>query len=347
RRAEREAGPEAKSESRGPPPQCSGAPKPERAEPHIDRAPDAARRADALAVVAPGTAADDPEAWIAAREPRRSIRRRTVVGLVPAILNPLPGAAVHVVKPHAFGLNDPTGAVCLRSHGLPQRSQSALPLPRSAPQERRVRAHARPGYPHSASVRSRSSLPVNCESQPTYCLASPQLTSITGISPRPQRSASRGHAAAATHASHASNVTSNLETANGFAMVTSCWGPSLTSRFDSLSGEPMMNFPAGMTIITGQPFAHSLKPEPGFAAFAVSCFTVSTVGSIAMRQRCCATTCWAMAPRSTTSRPARPSRTVRPATSTLPRRTRAKDARSASRQRCGMVQLPHTIGRLL
>jgi hypothetical protein len=32
---------------------------------------------------------------------------------------------------------------------------------------------------------------------------------------------------------------------------------------------------------------------------------------------------------------------------TLPRRTRAKDARSATRQRCGVVQLPHTIGRLL
>ena len=35
------------------------------------------------------------------------------------------------------------------------------------------------------------------------------------------------------------------------------------------------------------------------------------------------------------------------ATITLPRRTRAKDARSATRQRCGVVQLPHTIGRLL
>jgi len=29
-----------------------------------------------------------------------------------AILNPLPDVAVHVVKPHAFGLNDPTDAVC-------------------------------------------------------------------------------------------------------------------------------------------------------------------------------------------------------------------------------------------
>src|ERR1700730_5947553 len=52
----------------------------------------------------------------------------------------------------------------------------------------------RAAYSHSASVRSRYSLPVNCESQPTYCLASPQLTLITGISPRPPRSGSRGDA---------------------------------------------------------------------------------------------------------------------------------------------------------
>src|SRR6202022_2152434 len=160
-------------------------------------------------------------------------------------------------------------------------------MPGAAPQEERVLAPARAAYSHSASVRSRYSLPVNCESQPTYCLASPQLTLITGISPRPQRSGTRGHAAAATQASHSSNVTSNLETANGFATVTSCCGRSPPSPSDSLFGEPIMNLPAGTTIITGQPFAHSLKSEPGFPAFAFSCSTVSTVGSIAMRQRYC------------------------------------------------------------
>jgi hypothetical protein len=72
--------------------------------------------------------------------------------------------------------------------------------------------------------------------------------------------------AALAIASHSSNVTSNLETANGFATVTSCGGPSLASRSGSFSGEPIMNLPAGMTIIAGQPFAHSLKSEPGFAA---------------------------------------------------------------------------------
>src|SRR5262249_9596028 len=79
--------------------QRSGAREAERAEPHIDRAPAARGRADDPAVVAPGPAADDPEAWVAAREPRRPVRWRAVVGLVPAILNPLPDVAVHVVKP--------------------------------------------------------------------------------------------------------------------------------------------------------------------------------------------------------------------------------------------------------
>src|SRR5262245_13528554 len=129
-------------------------------------------------------------------------------------------------------------------------------------------------------------------------------------------------------------------------MITSCCGPSLALRSGSLSGEPIMNLPAGMTIITGQPFAHSLKSEPGFAAFAFSCATVSTVGSIAMRQRSCPTTCCAMAPRSMNPRAARPNEAMRPATSTLPRRARARDARSATRQRSGMVRVPHTVGRL-
>src|SRR5947209_20513524 len=81
-------GPE--SESRGSTPQRPGDPEAERVEPHIDMAPDADRRADELAVVAPGTAPDDPEAWIAARDPRRPLRRRAVVGRVPATLDPRP-----------------------------------------------------------------------------------------------------------------------------------------------------------------------------------------------------------------------------------------------------------------
>jgi hypothetical protein len=86
-------------------------------------------------------------------------------------------------------------------------------------------------------------------SQAVYCLASFQLALITGMSPRPQRSATRGHPASATQASHSSNVTSNLETASGCASVTSCCGPSLVSRSDSFSGDPITNLPAGMMII--------------------------------------------------------------------------------------------------
>src|SRR6516164_10373266 len=150
-------------------------------------------------------------------------------------------------SPALFGLNDPTGAVCWRSHRLPHPSQLALPMPTSSPQEYRVSAPARAAYSHSASVGSRYSLPVSCESQPTYCFASTQLTLMAGIVPRPQPSGARGHTVAATQASHSSNVTSNLERANGFAIVTSCGGPSLEIRFGSFSGEPIMNLPAGMT----------------------------------------------------------------------------------------------------
>src|SRR5215475_7696154 len=171
-----------------------------------------------------------------------------------------------------------------------------------SPQEKEVLAPARAAYSHSASVTNRYSLPVNCESQPTYCLASTQLTLIAGILPRPQTSGTRGHAAAATQASHSSNVTSNLETANGFVIVTSCSGPSLAFLSGSFSGEPMMNFPEGTTIITGQPFAHSLKSEPGLAACALSRSTVSTVGSVAMRRGSSPTPSCAMAPRSTKPR---------------------------------------------
>src|SRR5262245_32569337 len=138
-------------------------------------------------------------------------------------------------------------------------------------------APARAAYSHSASVKSRYSFWVNCDSQATYCLASLQLTLITGIRPRPQWSGTRGHRTAATQASHSSKLTSNLDTANGSATETSRWGPSLASRSGSSSGEPIVNLPAGMTIMTGQPVAHSLNSEPGSAALAFSCSTVSTV----------------------------------------------------------------------
>src|SRR5262245_10097953 len=77
----------------------SSDPQAESVELNIDIAPEADGRADDLALVAPGTAADDTVARIAAEQPRRSVCRRAVVVLVPAILDPLPDIAVHIVKP--------------------------------------------------------------------------------------------------------------------------------------------------------------------------------------------------------------------------------------------------------
>jgi hypothetical protein len=61
-----------------------------------------------------------------------------------------------------------------------------------------------------------------------YCLASSQLTLITGRLSRPQdMSGPFGHAPAATQASHSANVTSVLPTAKGLAIATSCCGRSV------------------------------------------------------------------------------------------------------------------------
>ena len=102
---------------------------------------------------------------------------------------------------------------------------------------------------------------------------------MTGRSPRPQAlSLTLRHAPAATQASHCAKVTSVLPTANGFAIVTSCWGPSVGKRSASVAGEPIVKRPAGTTIIVGQPLAHSANSEPGFDAFSVSCSAVRTDG---------------------------------------------------------------------
>src|SRR5215831_15637313 len=77
---------------------------------------------------------------------------------------------------------------------------------------------------------------------------------MTGRLPRPQ-SLSPGlcvQPAAATHASHCAKVTSYLPAANGCAKVTLRCGPSSGLRPRSLGGDPIMNSPAGTTIISGQ-----------------------------------------------------------------------------------------------
>jgi hypothetical protein len=121
---------------------------------------------------------------------------------------------------------------------------------------------------------------VTRESQAAYRLASFQLTLITGIFPRPHRSGTRGHALAATQASHSSNVASNFETAIGLAILTSCRGRSFARASASTSGEPMLKRPAEITIIAGQPLAHSLNSAPDFSAFAFSCPAASALAHL-------------------------------------------------------------------
>src|SRR5437764_551605 len=107
--------------------------------------------------------------------------------------------------------------------------------------------------------------------------ASSQLTLVTGRSSRPQPlSSAFGQAPAATQVSHSAKVTAVLLTANGCPIVTSRCGPSSLLRSFSFTGEPIANLPAGTTIIVGQPFAHSLNSDPGFAAFSFSCWAVRT-----------------------------------------------------------------------
>ena len=65
------------------------------------------------------------------------------------------------------------------------------------------------------------------------------------------------------------------------------WGYLASSRFGSFSGEPIVNLPVGMTIMAGQPLAHSLNSEPGSAALASSCSRVNTVALDAIRHGDC------------------------------------------------------------
>src|SRR5262249_7356692 len=84
-------------------------------------------------------------------------------------------------------------------------------------------------YSHSASVSRRYALPVIRLSHPTYPLASPQLTKITGRSPRSHAlSETLGHAPAATQMSHSTNVTAVLLTATSAALMNS-WCRSVGS----------------------------------------------------------------------------------------------------------------------
>src|SRR6516165_2234312 len=73
-----------------------------------------------------------------------------------------------------------------------------------------------------------------------------------------------------TQVSHSSNVSSNLATANGLTILTVCCGPSQAWRPFSVGGDPIMNSPAGTTIISGQSLAHSRKASPALSARSAS-----------------------------------------------------------------------------
>src|SRR4029077_15729353 len=81
----------------------SGYAEAERVEPNTDISLDTDSRTDDVALVAPGTAADDPIAWIPSLEPSCPVRRGAVITFMPTIPNPLPDVPVHVVKPKPVG----------------------------------------------------------------------------------------------------------------------------------------------------------------------------------------------------------------------------------------------------
>src|SRR4029077_13894703 len=69
----------------------------------------------------------------------------------------------------------------------------------------------------------------------------------------------------AAQASHSAKVTTNLDAANGFSIVTLCCGASVSWWPGSALGDPVVNDPPGITTISGQS-AQSLKDDcPGLS----------------------------------------------------------------------------------
>src|SRR5205814_9542922 len=97
---------------------------------------------------------------------------------------------------------------------------------------------------------------------------------MTGRESRPQSTSPaqpyRDQPPTDAQAAQSLNDTSYLETANGLAIVTLCWGSSSGIRCFSVGCDPIMNSPAGTTTISGQSLAHSLKACPGFSARSAS-----------------------------------------------------------------------------
>src|SRR5215510_10181881 len=71
--------------------------------PGVAGVPFAVGRAELPRLVVPGTAAHDAATAVAACRPCRAVRRRSVVVVVPAILDPLRNIAAHVVQAERIG----------------------------------------------------------------------------------------------------------------------------------------------------------------------------------------------------------------------------------------------------
>src|SRR5690349_6465375 len=103
-------------------------------------------------------------------------------------------------SPNGLGLKLPTLAGCSTAAMSLQPLQLAMPCSNSSPHQYLDCVPPRAAYSHSASVGRRYVLCVEAASQPTYCLASFQLTLVTGASSLPV--AVNWQAFAAAHAFH-------------------------------------------------------------------------------------------------------------------------------------------------
>ena len=135
--------------------------KTDAAEPEPGNVPVAIGRAEDPWVVEPGTATQHTPTTVPAARPRRAIARSPSIVLMPAVLDPLPHVAVHVVqtprgrveRPHRRGLGVVPPAAAP--------AQFARLRPMSWPQLYRVSVPARAAYSHSDSLGSRYAAPVS------------------------------------------------------------------------------------------------------------------------------------------------------------------------------------------
>jgi len=82
-----------------------------------------------LWIEVPGTAAKDTATAAISAGPCRAVWGRSVIVGMIAVRHPLKDISGHVVEAETrWALNEPTGAVCLPSHWLPQAVAVGVPL---------------------------------------------------------------------------------------------------------------------------------------------------------------------------------------------------------------------------